>query len=347
MNGLLKSKSAQDAPLNAKDESIEPENTLFISPAVKSPTAHCFPIDDEGRLLVGAYPRDREEFMRLVEHGRVRCFVNLTSDRRYETWFSASELPDGLEMLHRPMPRRNAVSSDSRVISIGREIITWLRDKPTSHCIYVHSELGYGRAGVIAAVLLGDLRNLQATDSIKTLEALRAALRADYEQEKIVPIVETCEQVQQVFRLLGNPQIDANGNQAVEEDSLYADTRTSTSAHSNDAGLGKACGARFVELSGGSIVYGTGNVENDTGVESSTASRGGAKYNDDDDDGEVPFGQDLEYILLPERSDTCSWIKIADGWIKERKKSRKALSIQVAETGGVASAQTPSKKRRV
>lgn len=302
MNTLLKDSGTADGPVNAgaADDDLLVPTALTAGSLTQAPTENCYALDRDGRLLIGAYPRTLAHLEALIDRN-VRCFVNLTNDRLYEGWLAA-DAADSVEFVHLPLPRRDNVASDARLIMVCRHILQWCDDHPTDERIYVHSELGYGRAGAVAAVLLGSLEHLQTNRAIACVEQRRATLRGDYDEEQLVPTPETNVQVEQVFRLLGNPQ------QASGEESDNEGIRAIAKENKE-----QACSATFVAI----LPDGT----------TPTSSGGGAEEE------VAPKGSGGEYVPLPDRSNQ-SWRTDADAWIKERKRARKAFTKERCENAG-------------
>lgn len=325
---------------------------------------HYFPVDRDRRLLIGAYPRSPSEIEHLRSAEGVRCFVNLTSDRSYEAWFlhddgdsiknktmkssssSSSSMKNGkvfksnvaqTEFLYRPMLRRDEVSDDGKVLNVCREIVRWLETHAKTERIYVHSELGYGRAAVVGAVIAGDLEQLQTNRAIAFIEQRRATFRSDYQDERIVPTVETNAQVEQIFRLLGNPQrsseeeedeqgIRAIAKKKIGEKNAPKDEEEDEQDHDDGQESDEEKGG-FAPLEteedqeASTTLNKYPNTQSNKGVQQQQKQQ----QQQQQQARGVLHSKETEYIALPDRSDR-SWRIKADKWIKERKISRKALT---------------------
>ncbi len=271
-----------------------------------------FPLDKDKRILIGSYPKSISHLKSLVSSNGVSCFINLTSDKTIEEWIKGEK---GVEVIYRPMLRRDQISEDGKVVNLCREIMRWLNSHPKEEKVYVHSELGYGRACIVAAILAGDLEGLQTNQAVKFVEQKRMRFRA--EEETIVPTVETNIQMEQIFRMLGNPQKWSFEDDDAEGIRTMAKKEKKKVREEEDEKEGGGSGDEGGQFLDESVEKGK------KGETVEKKARG------------VLYAEESEYIALPDRTDQ-GWRSEADRWIAERKKKRGQEKVKKTTASGGA-----------
>ena len=124
----------------------------------------------KNRALFGCYPKQKH-VDELIQNG-VRYFVNLTSPN--ESKIKPYSISSDCVQICFPIKDHN-VPKDweifSRFVSKLSNIITTL---PTSHKVYVHCRGGHGRAGMIVAILLCHIHQIEPIEALKQTSAFHA-----------------------------------------------------------------------------------------------------------------------------------------------------------------------------
>ena len=145
-------------------------------------------LDDEHRIIVGAYPRD-EDIPYIIQSG-VTVFINLTEQNEYAT-------DENILRLHYPI-KSGAAPSTKKMDEIYETVINLLNK---NHKIYIHCTGGHGRASVVAAVIIGRIKKIDACEAIHYVESCRNE-RED-KSRNFIPVPETNAQVKFIGKILG------------------------------------------------------------------------------------------------------------------------------------------------
>lgn len=187
-------------------DDFESDNLFTISEADAKiyESAHCVPIDKQKRLLVGGYPEDKNHLQNLKNMG-VSRIINLTCDKSYDDF---AQKMGGITVISSILHRRNKTSPDSVVLAVCRKILSFY-DLFAQEKVYIHSEWGTGRAAVVAIVLIGEMYHVKTNRAISIFEKMRK--RIFPHTPVCAPMCpETQEQVYQIFRILGNPEMSSS-----------------------------------------------------------------------------------------------------------------------------------------
>ena len=158
------------------------------------PHERCNFIND--RIMLGAVPEQKD--LNNIIHFGFNMFVNLEDLSDTDNglpWYTHS-LPSNIISLSFPIKTGKALtkSQESCIPMI-------LQHYSAGHNIYIHCSGGHGRAGMVGAILLGKLYNLDAAEAIHYIEQFREN-RID-KSRNFVPTPETTTQVQYVHSQLG------------------------------------------------------------------------------------------------------------------------------------------------
>jgi hypothetical protein len=152
------------------------------------PHSRCNYLDEDKRIIIGAYPRD-EDISAIIQSG-VTVFINLTEQNDYN-------LNENILRLHYPI-KSGSVPSMKKMNEIN-EIVNDLLNK--NHKIYIHCTGGHGRASVIASVIIGRIKKMDACEAIHYVESCRNE-RED-KSRNFIPVPETNAQVNFIGKILG------------------------------------------------------------------------------------------------------------------------------------------------
>lgn len=152
------------------------------------PHSRCNYLDENKRIIIGAYPRD-EDIPIIIQSG-VTVFINLTEQNDYK-------LDENIIRLHYPI-KSGSVPSIKKMNEIYKISIDLLNQ---NHKIYIHCTGGHGRASVIASVLIGRLNDMDACEAIHYVESCRNE-RED-KSRNFIPVPETNKQVEFIGKMLG------------------------------------------------------------------------------------------------------------------------------------------------
>lgn len=160
--------------------------TQVTNPNLRPPHSRSNFLTVDRRIIVGAIPQDPST---LVAYG-VTVILNL-SGKEYS-------VDEKIIYLSYPIGSGKAPS-----IKMANEILARLLDfNSQNHIIYIHCVGGHGRAGTIAALLVGRLYQWDAIDAIQYVEKMRET-REDTSRN-FIPTPEMPAQVNLVVKLLGN-----------------------------------------------------------------------------------------------------------------------------------------------
>ena len=158
----------------------------MISMKKRPPHSRANFLTDDGRIIVGAFPLDPNG---LLNYG-VDVIVNLVNDH-YKL--------NNVIYLSYPIGQGRAPS-----IKIANEIVSKIIPfYNQGKVIYIHCSGGHGRAGTIAAMVIGKLLNLDGVDAIKYVELARE--NREDRSRNFIPTPETQAQVNAIIKFLGNP----------------------------------------------------------------------------------------------------------------------------------------------
>jgi len=154
----------------------------------------------KNRILMGSRPvgkiRGRlNTFNKLINFG-VKLIVNL-NDKYKNPWYM-KKLPEDVSVILFPI-KSGDVEDDDKVIKLLNEILDFYNNKPG--IIYIHCHGGFGRAGTIAACLLGKIKGLNCQQAVEELQRLKET-RID-KSRNIIPMPETDVQISQIARIIG------------------------------------------------------------------------------------------------------------------------------------------------
>lgn len=146
-------------------------------------------IDNEHKIIIGAYPRD-EDIEYIIESG-VNVFINLTIKNDYV-------LPENVLRLHYPI-KSGGIPSVKIMNEIYEKVIKILEEDKK---IYIHCSGGHGRASVIGSIIIGKIKNMDACEAISHIEFCRNE-RED-KSCNFIPVPETNIQVKFIGKILGH-----------------------------------------------------------------------------------------------------------------------------------------------
>ena len=145
-------------------------------------------------LLVGAEPKDIRDVRRIKKMCDV--FVCLTE---YRPSYADRFKMDDSTFKHYPISQGRAPTL-SRAKEIVREILEIMSVKT----VYMHCSGGHGRVGMIGAMIVGKLKNLDTTSAIEYIERSRET-RVDTSRN-FIPTPESTAQVRSVANYLKEPK---------------------------------------------------------------------------------------------------------------------------------------------
>lgn len=154
----------------------------------------------KNKILMGARPVGRikgrlNTFNMLLNFG-VKLFINL--DDKYKNPWYLKKLPIDVNAIIFPIKSGN-IGDDDRVKELLDKIIEFYDNN--GGIIYIHCHGGFGRAGTIAACLLGKLEDLNCQEAVEKLQILKET-RID-KSRNVIPMPETNIQISQIARIIG------------------------------------------------------------------------------------------------------------------------------------------------
>jgi ribA/ribD-fused uncharacterized protein len=170
----------------------EPQTINTTQPQTMKTPPHtrCNFLTEDGRIIMGAVPQ-MEGLNALLNYG-VSCFVNFDKN---SGWYY-SKLPKDIEYIEFPIAPGRAPAKKKTEILIHR--ILQLYNK--GNIIYIHCRGGHGRAGTIAAIIIGYLKKFNLYDAIEWVISSRKT-RPDTSRN-FIPIPETNSQVKFISKFL-------------------------------------------------------------------------------------------------------------------------------------------------
>ncbi|KAJ3181233.1 hypothetical protein HDU87_001362 [Geranomyces variabilis] len=160
------------------------------------PHSRCNFLTDDRLLLVGARPID-STLQGILAWG-ASLFVNLESPAQDPDCYDyAAKLPESVELLK--LPTRNGLAPAAQPARQAVKQITAVRK--AGRKVYIHCNGGHGRAGTLAALVLGTLQGLDAVNAIREVERRRET-RPDCSRN-LVPTPESNAQVKFLAKELG------------------------------------------------------------------------------------------------------------------------------------------------
>jgi protein-tyrosine phosphatase len=175
--------------------SVSTSSIGIINPKIRPPHSRSNFLTEDRRIIIGSFPEHKGTGLTpqvLVEYG-VTVIVNL-APREY------SQSIEGVRYLPYPIASGRAPSKKLATELIDRLISLHIE----GHIIYIHCIGGHGRAGTIAALLIGKLKKLDGVDAIRWVE--RARETREDTSRNFIPTPEMPGQIKFIVNWLGNPQ---------------------------------------------------------------------------------------------------------------------------------------------
>ncbi len=169
--------------------------SIAVNPTSKPPHSRSNFLTEDRRIIIGSFPEYKATGLTpqlLINYG-VTVIVNLSSK---EYTVESKKL---IHYLSYPIRSGRAPSK-----KMARELIDRLVTYHwEGHIIYIHCIGGHGRAGTIAALLIGTLLNLDGVEAIRWVE--RARDTREDTSRNFIPTPEMPGQIKFIINWLGNP----------------------------------------------------------------------------------------------------------------------------------------------
>lgn len=149
-------------------------------------------ITDDKRIVVGAMPFDDKDLEEITRSANT--IINLTAET---PWYKTIVDKIDIRYIHFSIQSGRAPSKKRCTALIDRLLELYNKGET----LYIHCNGGHGRAGTIAAILVGKMYNMDASEAISKINECRNT-RQDISRN-FIPTPETSAQVQLINQILG------------------------------------------------------------------------------------------------------------------------------------------------